>query len=86
MILSEKILDELLTYLDRSIKKLANDTLASSEYQMGGNFKDFLYSQYDIRLENLLQKKNSDIHHLESGLKNRIIQRKQALIDEILKI
>jgi len=85
MALSESALDELLDYLDNSIKKLARQSLESSEFHMDINMKEFLSSQYDIRLDNLLQRKNSNIHHLESGTKNKIIQRKKNLIDEILK-
>jgi len=81
MVLSEKTLDEILDYLDSSVTKLAQDTVASPEFQMSGNaLEQFLSSQYDIRLDNLLQKKNSSIHHLESGMKNKIIQRKQKRI------
>jgi hypothetical protein len=86
LVLSETILDELLDYLDVSIKKLAQQTLASSEFHMDSNMGDFLSSQYDVRLDNMLQRKNSNIHHLESGIKNKIIQRKKKLIDEILKL
>ena len=85
MVLSESALDELLDYLDNSIKKLAQQSLEISEFHMDTNMKEFLSSQYDIRLDNLLQRKNSNIHHLESGTKNKIIQRKKNLIDEILK-
>ena len=86
MVLTEKILDEILNYLDNSISKLAQDTLNSPEFQMDNNALElFLSSQYDIRLDNLLQGKNSNIHHLESGMKNKIIQRKQKQINVIIK-
>lgn len=86
MVLTEKTLDEILDYLDVSVDKLAQDTLASSEFQMDDiALEQFLLSQYDIRLENLLQRKNSNIHHLESGIKNKIIQRKQKQINVIMK-
>jgi len=51
----------------------------------GINLKQFLDAQYDIRLDNLLQRNNSNIHHLESKLKNKIIQRKQKLLEEVYK-
>jgi len=86
MVLTIKILDELLGYLDNSISKLANDVLKSSEFHMDNNFEEFISNQYDVRLDNLLQKKNSNIHHLESGMKNLIIQRKQKLIGDILNL
>ncbi len=85
MVLTEKTLDEILNYLDNSITKLAKDTLSSPEFQMSNNLKHFLSSQYDVRLDNLLQGKNSNIHHLESGMKNKAIQRKQILLDNIIK-
>ena len=85
MVLTEKTLDEILNYLDNSITKLAKDTLSSPEFQIGNSLKDFLSSQYDVRLDNLLQGKNSNIHHLESGMKNKAIQRKQILLDNIIK-
>ena len=86
MVLTIKILDEILGYLDDSISKLAHEMLTSSEFHMDNNFEEFLSSQYDVRLGNLLQKKNSNIHHLESGMKNLIIQRKQKLIGNILNL
>ena len=85
MVLSDSTLGEFLDYLDISIKKLAQQSLESSEFHTGGNLEEFLSAQYDIRLDNLLQRKNSNIHHLESRTKNKIIQRKKNLIDEILK-
>ncbi len=86
MVLTEKTLDEILIYLDDSVRKLGKDTQSSPEFQMGSDdLKEFLSSQYDIRLDNLLQGKNSSIHHLESGMKNKTIQRKQTLLDNIIK-
>ncbi len=85
MVLTEKTLDEILNYLDNSVTKLAKDTLGSPEFQMGNNLKQFLSSQYDVRLDNLLQGKNSNIHHLESGMKNKTIQRKHILLESIIK-
>jgi len=79
-------LDELLEYLENSISKLAHELLESSEFHMDNNFEEFLSAQYDVRLDNLLQKKNSSIHHLESGMKNTIIQRKQKLLGNILNL
>ena len=85
MVLTEKILDEILNYLDDSVSKLAIDSMNSPEFQMETNdLKQFLSNQYDIRLVNLLQGKNSDVHHLESGLKNKTIQRKEILLTSII--
>lgn len=87
MVLTEKLLLEILNYLDDSITNLANDSLNNSEFHMEKiDFKQFLSDQYDIRLNNMLDRKNINIHHLESGLKNKIIQRKQNLINKITKI
>jgi hypothetical protein len=86
MILNEKTLDDILTYLEHSVNNLAKDTLTNSEFQMSSNdLMQFLSEQYDIRLDDLLQRKNSSIHHLESGMKNKTIQRKQILLDNIKK-
>jgi len=86
MVLSRTTLEEFLDYLDNSITKLAHDTHTSSEFHLDGNVEEFLSAQYDIRLENLLQRKNSTIHHLESGMKNKVIQRKKKLLDGIFKL
>jgi len=84
MVLNEKILNEILNYLDSSISNLAKDTI-SPEFQMETHdLKQFLSNQYDIRLANLLQGKNSNVHHLESGMKNKIIQRKETLLKDIV--
>ena len=86
MVLTEKTLDEILNYLDDSVSNWAKDTLSSPEFQMEtSDLKQFLSNQYDIRLGNLLQGKNSDIHHLESGMKNKTIQRKEILLTSIIK-
>ena len=85
MVLTEKTLEEILTYLDQSVTNLAKDTMNNAEFHMDENsLKEFLFSQYDIRLDNLLQRKDSNIHHLESNMKNKIIQKKQRLVEEIL--
>ncbi|HUT05468.1 MAG TPA: hypothetical protein VMW74_02105 [Nitrosopumilaceae archaeon] len=86
MVLTENMLEEILNYLNNSVSKLAQDTIHSPEFQIStGDLMQFLSNQYDIRLNNLLQGKDSNIHHLESGMKNKIIQRKQLLLDIIIK-
>ena len=86
MVLTDKILDEILNYLDDSVTNLAKDTMSSPEFQMeASDLKQFLSNQYDIRLANLLQGKNSNIHHLESGMKNKTIQRKLILFEKLKK-
>ena len=79
-------MDEILDYLEKSINNLAKESVKSIE--MGVDFKEmenFLQTQFDIRLENLLERKNSGIHHLESGMKNKVIHRKQIILEDILK-
>ena len=85
MVLNQSGFDEILNYLDNSISKLAQETLLNSEFQMETNdLKQFLSHQYDVRLDNLLQRKSSSVHHLESGMKNKAIQRKQSLLEKII--
>lgn len=83
-IITSKSLDELLDYLDKSIENLSKDVIKNSEFHSNiEKLDEFLSSQYDIRLENLLKSKNSSIHHLESGMKNKIIQKKKKTIEDI---
>ncbi len=83
-ILTQKELDEILEYLNKSITNLAVNSIEISEFQSGSqDFENFISSQFDIRLENLLKSKDSSIHHLESGMKNMVIQKKEELLDNI---
>ncbi len=83
-VLDNKILDEILEYLDKSINNLAKEAFENLELEGGfQGIKNFLQNQYDIRLENLLSAKKSSIHHLESSMKNKIIQRKQSVFENI---
>jgi len=86
MVLSDKTLDEILAYLDKSIINLAGETFGNLELDKGfQDVENFLQNQFEVRLENLLAGKNSSIHHLESGMKNKVIQRKQKIFDEITR-
>ncbi len=86
MVLSEKMLDEILSYLDKSMFNLANEAFENLEIDGGySGVESFLLNQFDLRLENLLVAKKSSIHHLESGMKNKVIQRKQVIFDTIAK-
>lgn len=86
MILDEKTLSEILDYLDKSIDNLAKDSFENLEIERGfEGIENFLQNQFDVRLENILVAKNSSIHHLESGRKNKIIQRKRMILDNIAK-
>ena len=85
-VLSQKILNGILESLEKSINNLAIDGADNLEIEGGiVGMKNFLENQFDIRLENLLISKNSSIHHLESKMKNLIIQKKQEIIENILK-
>jgi len=85
LVLTEKVLDEVLENLEKSINSLTKDVFENLE--MEGGFEgtnNFLQNQFDIRLENLLELKNS-IHHLETGMKNKVIQKRQVIFEEIKK-
>ena len=84
-VLTEQTLNDILQYLEKSINGLAVDGLDNLEINSGDEIKSFLENQFDIRLENLLISKNSSIHHLESGMKNTVIQKKQEIIQKISK-
>ena len=86
MVLTSQTLEEIISYLDKSINNLAKEALDNPEITAGfSGVENFLQNQFDIRLENLLIAKKSSIHHLESGMKNKIIQRKQMIFDNISK-
>jgi hypothetical protein len=85
-VLSHEVLKDILDYLEKSINNLAIDGADNLEIEGGiEGMKNFLENQFDIRLENLLISKDSSIHHLESGMKNLVIQKKQEIIEKILK-
>ena len=85
-VLSHEVLKDILDYLEKSINNLAIDGADNLEIEGGiEGMKNFLENQFDIRLENLLISKDSSIHHLESGMKNLVIQKKQEIIENILK-
>jgi hypothetical protein len=80
----DKTTNNILDKLDDSIFELAKGASESLEFQIESNgVKNFLLNQYDIRLQNMLKSQDIDIHYLESGIKNKIIQRKQKLFEEI---
>ena len=85
-VITEKVVSDLLDYLEKSIQNLAKDTFENLEFGEGfDSANNFLQNQFDIRMENLLIAKQSSLHHLESGMKNKIIQRKEKLFYEISK-
>jgi len=84
-VLTEKTLEEILSYLEKSINNLAKEAIGNLEFEGETRLENFLQNQFEIRLENLLIAKSSSIHHLESGMKNKIIQRKQKIFEQISK-
>ena len=85
-VLSQETLNDILEYLEKSINNLVVEGIDNLEIEGGiEGMKNFLENQFDIRLENLLISKNSSIHHLESGMKNLVIQKKQEIILKISK-
>lgn len=83
-VITEKTLDEILDYLDKSINNLAKESFENLEIDGGfQGAQNFLDNQFDIRLESLLARKDSSTHHLESGMKNKVIQRKTKIMNRI---
>ena len=83
-VLTQNSLNEILNYLDKSIENLSNDVRMNSEFHSDvQKLDEFISNQFDIRLENLLNSKNSSIHHLESSMKNSIIQRKKSILEKL---
>ena len=86
-IISEKLLNELLDYIEKSMFNLAKESIENIEMEGGSKeMKNFLSNQFDIRFENLLAAKKSSTHHLESGMKNKVIQRKQRILQKISEL
>ena len=84
MVLTQKNLEDILGFVEKSINNLAKETFENLEIEEGiKGMENFLQNQFDVRLENLLGAKNSSIHHLESRMKNIVIQRKQNIFEEI---
>ena len=83
--LTEKTIGEILEYLERSVTKLGKEMINLESQSNFEEFEYFISNQFDIRLENILKAKNSSIHHLESKMKNMVIQRKNMIIDSITK-
>ena len=84
-VITEKTLEEILSYLEKSINNLAKESFGNLEFEGKPQVENFLQNQFEIRLENLLKGKSSSIHHLESGMKNKIIQRRQKIFEKISK-
>jgi hypothetical protein len=84
MVMTPQILEEILAYMENVMNNLAKEAIENMEIEENiKGIEDFIQNQFDIRLENLLGAKNSSIHHLESGMKNIVIQRKQKILEEI---
>jgi|GEM_PF-273634 len=85
MIMTPQILEDILGRMENVMNNLAKDVFEDLETEGIKGMEDFLQNQFDIRLENLLVAKNSSIHHLESGMKNSVIQRKQKIFEKIFQ-
>ena len=84
MVMTPQILERILAHMENVMNDLAKEAIENMEIEENiKGIEDFLQNQFDIRLENLLGAKNSSIHHLESGMKNIVIQRKQKILEEI---
>jgi len=82
--MTPQILEGILAYMENVMNNLAKETIENIEIEENVKWVEgFLQNQFDVRLENLLGAKNSSIHHLESGMKNIVIQRKQKILEEI---
>jgi len=77
-ILDDEDLDACCQKVEDSIKKMLGNRPQASQ-----GLEKFLSSQYDTRLDNLLKEKQSSIHYLESGQKNKIILRKQNFFTQL---
>ena len=82
MVLNQDVIENILTYLESSITQFARG--APDIFSNDDHLKRFLQIQFDQRLDRMLREKNSDIHHLESGMKNKIIQRRENLLNDIV--
>lgn len=80
-IASEKELNEIVTYVEKSISNLAHNM--KSDFSDSESLVNFLAKQYDMRLNNLLEAKGNSIHYLESKTKNNIIQRKKDFLKNL---
>lgn len=84
MVLTQKTLDDILGHVENSVSNLVKEAFENFEIDEGvKGIENFLQNQFDVRLENLLVAKNCSIHHLESGMKNAVIQRKRKMLEEI---
>ena len=83
MAINNVMLDEILDSLANSMKNLVFLHLHEHKDWLG--MKNFLDKQYETLLENLLGEKGTSIHHLESGMKNRIIVKKHELFSALEK-
>jgi hypothetical protein len=84
MVMTPQILERILAHMENVMNNLAKEAIENMEIEENiKGIEDFIQNQFDIRLENLLGAKNSSIHHLESGMKNIVIQKKQKILEEI---
>ena len=79
MVDDDEILIEILNKLADSMDEL----VAQQKFKDWVDMEGFVAVQYESRLDSLLRGKSSSIDDLESGMKNRIIVRKQRLFDHL---
>lgn len=79
-VLTGAMLDEILEYLERSLA-------GSVPGLLGGQAPSeaFVAAQFDARLESLLAARGSGTHHLESGMKARVIRRRREIIAAVVR-
>ena len=77
----ESVLDQVENGLRSMMGEDSSSHGNSDESAKNNPMKGFFENQYEIRLANLLKATGSDIHHLESGIKNKIILRKQRFFE-----
>ena len=73
--------DEDLDAICQNVEDFIKIMLGKTEDSHG--LEKIFSSLYDTRLDNLLKEKQSSIHYLESGQKNKIILRKQNLFAQL---
>lgn len=79
--INDSQLDEILSSLDNSIRNLS--MIHAYEHTDWLSMKNYLDKQFEDLLENLLSEKGTSIHHLESGMKNRVIIKKHEIFSKI---
>ena len=83
IMITDSQLDDILDKVEFGLKSMIGYNNRSDFKLNDNSIIDFLANQYDVKLYNLLESLGDNIHYLESGIKNKIILRKQKFIDEL---